>query len=122
MPLKSFLPLIEGFAGSTNPQTKGEALNFYRECYRWLGDGPNIQNIIKNLKKQQQDELEGSFKEIKAEGVKRVSRMTRSEQKKAKDMALDDIIRLQEEEDKANDPGLDLFEAVDVLAKYDAAW
>jgi hypothetical protein len=44
---------METFAASTVPATKTEALNFYRECYRWLGDGPTIQAIIKNLKKQQ---------------------------------------------------------------------
>lgn len=48
--------------------------------------------------------------------------MTRSEKLKAKDMALDDIIRQQEEDDKANDQGLDLFEAVDILAKYGPDW
>lgn len=40
--LKAFLPVFEGFAASTVPVTKGEALNFYKESYRWLGDGPNI--------------------------------------------------------------------------------
>jgi len=51
IPLKYFLPIMETFAGPTVPATKAEALNFYRECYRWLGDGANIQNITKNLKK-----------------------------------------------------------------------
>jgi hypothetical protein len=51
--LKSFLKLMEDFAGSTVPATKTEALNFYREIYRWMGDGPNLEMIIKNLKQQQ---------------------------------------------------------------------
>ena len=50
VPLKNFLKIIEEFAGSTNPLIKTEALNFFRECYRWLGDGPSIEAIIKNLK------------------------------------------------------------------------
>lgn len=40
--VKNYLPIIENFAGSTVPATKNEALNFYRELYRWLGDGPTI--------------------------------------------------------------------------------
>lgn len=51
--------------------------------------------------------------------------MTRSEAKKFKDQNLDDIIRMQEEEEKKNsqnDPGLDLFEAVNVLTKFNADW
>ena len=51
--LKPFLTVMETFAASTVPATKNEALNFYREVFRWLGDGPNMQAIIKNLKKQQ---------------------------------------------------------------------
>jgi len=38
---------------------------------------------------------------------------------------LDDIIRMQEEEEKKNsqnDPGFDLFEAVNVLTKFNAEW
>ena len=86
---------MEGFAGSTVPATKNEALNFYRECFRWLGDGPLILNIVKNLKKVQQDDLEKDFKDIKEkkEENRRVARKTKTEQRKAKDMALDDVIR-----------------------------
>jgi len=34
---------MENFAASTVPATKTEALNFYKELYRWLGEGPAIQ-------------------------------------------------------------------------------
>ena len=86
---------MEGFAASTVPATKNEVLNFYRECFRWLGDGPLILNIVKNLKKVQQDDLEKDFKEIKEnkDENRRVARKTKTEQRKAKDMALDDVIR-----------------------------
>lgn len=40
--LKPLLPIMENFAASTVPAIKQEALNFYRECYRWYGEG----NII----------------------------------------------------------------------------
>lgn len=48
--------------------------------------------------------------------------MTRSEQKKAKEAELDGIIAKQEEEEKGDDPGLDLFEAVNILNTYNAEW
>jgi hypothetical protein len=49
--------------------------------------------------------------------------MTRSELKKAKDQALDMVIKKQEEEEKVEeDAGLEFLEAIDILAKYDAAW
>lgn len=50
VPLKLFLKTMEEFAASTVPSVKTEALNFFKECYRWLGDGPAIEALIKNLK------------------------------------------------------------------------
>jgi len=41
---------MEDAAGSTTPVIKVEGLNFYKECFRWLGDGPVIEGLIKNLK------------------------------------------------------------------------
>jgi hypothetical protein len=48
--------------------------------------------------------LRSDFAEIKEKSAenKRVARMTRSEARKFKDQNLDDIIRLQEEEEKKN--------------------
>ena len=71
--------------------------------------------------------MRSDFAEIKEKSAenKRVAHMTRSEARKFKDQNLDDIIRLQEEEEKknsSNDPGFDLFEAVNILSKFDAAW
>ena len=44
---------MEDAAGSTTPSVKTEGLNFFKECYRWMGDGPVIEALIKNLKSQQ---------------------------------------------------------------------
>jgi hypothetical protein len=41
---------MEDAAGSTTPAVKAEGLNFFKECYRWLGDGQAIDALIKNLK------------------------------------------------------------------------
>lgn len=51
--VKPYLPIMETFTASTNLATKSEALNFYRECFRWLGDSPAMQVVIKGLKQQQ---------------------------------------------------------------------
>lgn len=50
VPLKIFKKPMEDFAASTVPSVKTEALNFFKECYRWLGDGPSIDSYIMNLK------------------------------------------------------------------------
>jgi hypothetical protein len=41
---------------------------------------------------------------------------------KFKDAELDGIIKKQEEEEKGDDAGLELFEAFDLLGKYNAEW
>ena len=51
--LKGFVKSMEDAASSTTPATKTEGRNFFKECYRWLGDGPLIDGLIKNLKQQQ---------------------------------------------------------------------
>ena len=48
--LKAFIKPMEDAAASTTPAVKAEGLNFFKECYRWLGDGPLIEGLIKNLK------------------------------------------------------------------------
>lgn len=40
--LKAYLPVVENLSKSTVPATKNEAMNFYRELYKWLGEGPTI--------------------------------------------------------------------------------
>ena len=48
--------------------------------------------------------------------------MTRSEKKKAQEQALIGIIANQAEEEKGEDPGLDLFDTVNILKTYNAEW
>jgi hypothetical protein len=38
-------------ANSSNPGVRGEAMSFYKECYKWLGDA--LKPLIQSLKKQQ---------------------------------------------------------------------
>jgi hypothetical protein len=51
--LKPFIKFMEDAAASTTPAVKTDGLNFFKECYRWMGDGPVIEALIKNLKQQQ---------------------------------------------------------------------
>ena len=60
--MKSYLSAMETQAGNSTPALRNEALNFYKECFRWLKDG--VKQFIEPLKKQQQDELEKAFGEI----------------------------------------------------------
>lgn len=59
---KPFVGIIEKFASVSNPQVRSEALNFYKECFKWVRDLilPNVDK----LKKAQKDELTKSFEEI----------------------------------------------------------
>jgi hypothetical protein len=47
--VKPFLSIAETSAGSSNPQLRGETMNFYKECYKWLGEA--LKPLITNLKK-----------------------------------------------------------------------
>jgi hypothetical protein len=49
--LKPFMKIVETNANSSNPQIRSEAMNFYKECYKWLKEG--LKPLIADLKKQQ---------------------------------------------------------------------
>lgn len=51
MSIKPFLPIVADLANNTNAQIRVEAMNFYKECYKWLGE--NLKPLITSLKKQQ---------------------------------------------------------------------
>ena len=57
-----FINEIEKFAGNSNPILRGEALSFYKECYRWIKE--SIFPYVEKLKKPQQEELKKAFEEI----------------------------------------------------------
>ena len=115
--VKSFMSIVETAAGSSFPNIRSEAMNFYRECYKWLGEG--LKPLIANLKKQQLDDLDKDFQELKDKP--KTLRLTRSDKKKQKDAELDEIIKKEDEESK-EDVALDLYESVDLLAKYNNEW
>jgi len=59
--LKPFFPPIEKLAASTVSSQRTEAMNFYKEAYKYMGDA--LKPFIVNLKKAQTDELEKFFSE-----------------------------------------------------------
>lgn len=63
IPFKVFIPAIEKFAANSNAGLRSEALNFYKECYKWVRE--LILPSIQQLKKPQQEELQKAFEEIK---------------------------------------------------------
>ena len=46
--VKPFLPIMETLSGSSNPEVRKEAMNFYKECYKWLGKA--LDPLISSLK------------------------------------------------------------------------
>ena len=59
---RSVIPYIERSAENSNISIRTEALNFYKELYRYLRNG--IEPYIVKLKKQQQDEMNKCFEEM----------------------------------------------------------
>lgn len=110
---KPFVNIMEKLAGASNPQLRGEALNFYKETYRWVRD--LIKPYIEKLKKPQQDELQKAFEEIKDIPVP--SRWLRHEEAKAK-------AEIQSSQGKPSKP-IDIYEmadAKDIFTKYNEKW
>ena len=66
--LKPFFPAVEKLAASTVSSQRTEAMNFYKEAYKYMGDA--LKPFIVNLKKAQLDELEKFFSECPSELAK----------------------------------------------------
>jgi len=66
--LKPFFPAVEKLAASTVSSQRTEAMNFYKEAYKYMGEA--LKPFIVNLKKAQIDELEKFFSECPSELAK----------------------------------------------------
>ena len=62
IPFKPFLNLMEKLAGNSNASVRNEAINFYKETYRWARD--LVLPSVAKLKKAQQDELQKAFEDL----------------------------------------------------------
>ena len=110
IPFKPFVGAMEKFAGNSNPVVRGEALNFYKECYRWVRD--LILPSVNKLKKPQQDELQKSFEEITEAPCP--TRYLKHEESKQKS-----------EGEKPRNKPIDIYEmadARDIFTKYNDKW
>lgn len=47
--VKSFLKIVENNANSATPGLRSEAMNFYKECYKWMGK--DVKMLLTDLKK-----------------------------------------------------------------------
>lgn len=61
VPFKPFIAVIEKCASVSNPAVRSEALNFYKECFKWGREA--FLPLVDKLKKAQQDELKKAFDE-----------------------------------------------------------
>lgn len=112
LPFKPFVPAIEKHAAASNPQVRGEALNFYKECFKWVRD--LIKPAVEKLKKPQQDELQKAFDEITEAPVP--TRWLKHEEETGKLEAASG--------GKAGKP-IDIYEmadAKDIFTKYGEKW
>lgn len=47
--IKTFMKIVENNANSPTPALRSEAMNFYKECYKWVGK--DLKTLITDLKK-----------------------------------------------------------------------
>jgi cytoskeleton-associated protein 5 len=107
---KTFVSAVEKHAAASNPQVRSEALNFYKESFRWVRE--LIKPAVEKLKKPQQDELQKAFEEIK--DLPAPTRWLKSEEASAKSEPIVGTKRV-----------IDIYEmadAKDVFGKYGEKW
>lgn len=109
VPFKPFLIQMEKLAGNSNPVVRGEALNFYKEAYRWARE--LILPSVSKLKKPQQDELQKAFEEITE--IPSPLRYMKHEEAK---------IHSQGEKPNKSIDVYDMADAKDIFAKYNDKW
>ncbi|CAG9332562.1 unnamed protein product [Blepharisma stoltei] len=110
---KPFIDIIEKFASVSNAQVRGEALNFYKETYRWVRE--LIKSSVEKLKKAQKDELEKAFEDIIDPPIP-IRYMAGQEPK---------IEESKPSSTRAPAPAIDIYDmadAKDVFNKYNERW
>lgn len=110
VPFKVFIYSIEKAAGASNPAVRSEALNFYKESFKWVRELLNP--YVDKLKKAQQDELKLAFEEVKevflpSRYLKSEEHLAKTQKSEGKSMRLDVY---------------DMAEAKDIFAKYNEKW
>jgi cytoskeleton-associated protein 5 len=110
VPFKSFVGFIEKAAGASNPSVRTEAMNFYKECFRWVRE--LINPFVEKLKKSQQDELKAAFGEINeipvpSRWLKSEENLSRAEKTPVKNQKIDVY---------------DMADAKDIFSKYGEKW
>jgi len=114
--LKPFLPNIEKLAGSTVSALRTEAMNFYKEAYKFMGDA--IRPFLVKLKKAQQDELEKFF----SENPTQTSKPLRSAAADPQAGSSGDTTAMQEETNEPEIDPYDIMDPVDIFKRFNEAW
>jgi len=113
--LKPFLPNIEKLAGSTVSALRTEAMNFYKEAYRFMGDA--IRPFLVKLKKAQQDELEKFFSETPVQGTKPLKSTAGDAQ-----AGSSGDTQMQEETPEPEVDPYDIMDPVDICKRFTESW
>ena len=124
--LKPFYSSIEKLAGSTVSSLRTEAMNFYKEAYRFMGEA--LKPFITKLKKQQIDELEKYFSECPKElarplkGDQMVAKTTASNGAASGAQADDGVQDLGDDDDGGAIDAYEIAEPVDLFKRFNETW
>ena len=110
--LKPFFQSIEKLAASTVSSQRNEAMNFYKEAYKFMGEA--LKPFISNLKKAQIDELEKFFNEC----PKELSKPIREDEAAITTSASGNVGRSASGAIDA----YDIADAVDIFKKFNESW
>lgn len=106
VPFNTFLPYIEKFAAGSNAGLRTEALNYFKELYKWVRE--IVLPSLQGLKKPQQVELQKAFDEIKEVPVPIRYLKCRGPEKKEKQGKPLDVY--------------EMAEARDIFSKFNQEW
>ena len=107
--LEKFFPEVEKIAENSSVTLRNEAMNFYKEAYKWLGE--KIRPFLNKLKKAQIDELDKIFKDLPKTQMKPLLMLPDSDDKGQKGGAEETEFDLY-----------DISQPVDIFTKYNEAW
>jgi cytoskeleton-associated protein 5 len=117
--LKTFVPLMEALASSSNAGARADAANCFKEAYRWVRDA--ILPAVDRLKKVQADELKRAFEEITETPTKLLfMRHESSSLPKAGGIAVGGRAEAVRTERAVDD--FDLSQPKDIFTTYNEAW
>ena len=111
-PVKDIINSVASQTASTNASVRAEALNYFKEAYRWVKNG--VLPAMETMRAAQQEELKKQFTEI-------VDKPVPTKSIKGKELKVEAGENLEERKDVKIDTYA-AAEEVDVLNKYGETW